>query len=239
MRTPPAPPAVSETTRGVASRSGGFPSGGSAAGESAADRLDRLETLAAACDGDGHVRRVGRIAAILAGELGYPPADAARVGRAAGLHDVGKAGLPAGVIGKPGPLSPGERSLVRRHTLRGALLASPDGVLPVRDARDDDARAVLTFAARIALGHHERWDGMGYPYGLAGAAIPLVGRVTAVADVFDALRGARPYKPAFPLPRCLSLLHGGRGTQFDPDVLDAFHRRLGDVLAGGAVREAA
>ena len=85
-------------------------------------------------------------------------------------------------------------------------------------------------AARIALTHHERWDGAGYPMGLSGEDIPLEGRITAVADVFDALSGRRCYKDAFPMDQCFELLEKGRGTQFDPVVLDAFLRRRDDVI---------
>ena len=94
-----------------------------------------------------------------------------------------------------------------------------------------DARSpLLIMAARIAITHHERWDGRGYPLALAGEAIPLEGRITAVADVFDALASKRPYKPAFPLAHCLALLEQGRGTQFDPAVVDGFLARRDEVV---------
>ena len=83
---------------------------------------------------------------------------------------------------------------------------------------------------RIALTHHEHWDGTGYPIGLAGDDIPLEGRITAVADVFDALSTKRPYKPAFPLDKCFSVMQEGRGTHFDPRVLDAFFERRDDII---------
>ena len=85
-------------------------------------------------------------------------------------------------------------------------------------------------ARRIALTHHERWDGNGYPLGLAGTDIPLEGRITAVADVFDALSSKRPYKPPFPLGKCFAILEEGRGTHFDPNVLDAFMARRDDIV---------
>jgi putative two-component system response regulator len=85
-------------------------------------------------------------------------------------------------------------------------------------------------AAQIALTHHERWDGSGYPIGLAGEDIPLVGRITAVADVFDALSTSRPYKPAIPVDKCFAILEEGRGTQFDPQVLSAFFAARQDVV---------
>jgi putative two-component system response regulator len=89
---------------------------------------------------------------------------------------------------------------------------------------------VLEMAASIALTHHERWDGGGYPLGLAGEDIPIEGRITAVADVFDALSSKRPYKPAFSIDRCFEIMAEGRGTQFDPKVLDAFFARREEVL---------
>lgn len=93
--------------------------------------------------------------------------------------------------------------------------------------------ALLELAATIALSHHERWDGTGYPRGLAGEAIPLEGRIAAVADVFDALISDRPYRPALPLPDALGILRAGRGTHFDPAVLDAFEASLDEVVALG------
>jgi putative two-component system response regulator len=89
---------------------------------------------------------------------------------------------------------------------------------------------LLAMAMKIALTHHERWDGSGYPLGLAGTDIPLEGRITAVADVFDALSTKRRYKPAFPIERCFAILAEGRGTHFDPDILDAFMARRDDII---------
>ena len=93
-----------------------------------------------------------------------------------------------------------------------------------------DGTPLRKMAARIALTHHEHWDGSGYPMGLSGEDIPLEGRITAVADVFDALSCQRPYKPAFCIKKCFDLLEEGRGTQFDPQVLDAFMRRRDEIL---------
>lgn len=89
---------------------------------------------------------------------------------------------------------------------------------------------ILEMARRIALTHHEKWDGTGYPLGLAGEDIPLEGRITAVADVFDALSSKRPYKAAFPLDRCLTIMEEGRGKHFDPNILDAFFARRSDII---------
>jgi putative two-component system response regulator len=89
----------------------------------------------------------------------------------------------------------------------------------------------MELASRIALTHHEWWDGSGYPLGLAGEDIPLEGRITAVADVFDALSSKRPYKPAFPLAKCFDILEAGRGTQFESRVLDAFFARANEIVS--------
>ena len=107
---------------------------------------------------------------------------------------------------------------LREHTsLGGELLGTAQSPL-------------IRLASRIALTHHEWWDGSGYPLGLAGEDIPLEGRITAVADVFDALASRRPYKEAYPLSKCFEILNENRGTQFDPNVLDAFMRRCQDII---------
>jgi putative two-component system response regulator len=151
-----------------------------------------------------HMQRTGATAGALAAFLGFRPAVVIRLRNAAALHDVGKAAIPAKILEKPGPLSADERAEVERHTLVGhrILIASrrPDAVS----------------AARIALTHHERFDGRGYPNGLTGSEIPVAGRIVAVADVLDALLSDRPYRPAMPLPEALELIAAGAGNQFDP-----------------------
>jgi putative two-component system response regulator len=111
-----------------------------------------------------------------------------------------------------------ESPQLRQHTEIGAKIL-------------DAARSpILMLAMKIALTHHERWDGTGYPLGLAGEDIPLEGRITAVADVFDALSTKRSYKPAFPLKKCFSVMEGGRGRHFDPRILDAFFARRDEIV---------
>jgi putative two-component system response regulator len=179
-------------------------------------RADILERLARAADfrddatGE-HTRRVGSIAGNIALELGVGSVEAERIGRAAMLHDIGKIGVPDSILLKPGPLTEAEFAVIRRHTTIG------------RDILAGSPARVLQVAAVIAHTHHERWDGAGY-HGLVGAAIPLEGRIVAVADTFDALVTDRPYRAACAEAAALAEMRAHRGTQFDPAALDAFLR---------------
>ena len=134
---------------------------------------------------------------------------------AASLHDIGKVGVPDAVLLKPGALTPAERSIIERHTVIGAATLES-----IRDRTGDDP--LLNMSIDIALRHHERWDGTGYPDGVAGADIPLTARLVAVADVYDALTSERVYKAAMPHDRACAIIREGKGTHFDPDVVDAF-----------------
>lgn len=180
-----------------------------------------------------HVLRVGRYAELIARRLGLDDEMVERIAEAAPLHDIGKVGIPDSVLLKPGRLDAEEMERVRRHCDYGSAICAPgwsrnpDGASPVPAT----GTSVLAMAATIALTHHEHWDGGGYPRGLAGEQIPLEGRITAVADVFDALTSRRPYKPAYSVERSLAILRTQRGKQFDPLVLDAFFDALDDVLA--------
>ncbi len=174
-------------------------------------------------EGPDHPRRVGRIAAILAGELGLPRDLQDILERAAALHDIGKMSLPDGILGHRHVLDPEARRQMERHTVLGASILA-------------HARAPwMRLAAIIALMHHERWDGSGYPVGLAGAEIPLAARLVAVADVYDALRSDRPYKDAQDHGQALARIFEGDGRiqpgQFDPQVLDALRLRADEVDA--------
>jgi putative two-component system response regulator len=133
------------------------------------------------------------------------------------LHDIGKVGIPDAILQKPGKLTPEEFDAMKRHThIGGATLAASSEAYP-------DA-GFLKMALDIALMHHERWDGKGYPFGIAGEAIPLAARIVSVADVYDALTTKRVYKEAFSHAVSAKIILEGRGTQFDPDVVDAFER---------------
>lgn len=149
--------------------------------------------------------------------------------RSAPLHDIGKVGIPDTILLKPGPLTPEEWAVMKTHAALGAQAI---------ERAETDVRmevAFLTLAKEIAHWHHERWDGRGYPDGLAGEAIPLSARLMSLADVFDALICKRVYKPAFPVEQARTLILAGRGSQFDPDVVDAFEARF-DAFATIAQR---
>ena len=213
--------------------------------ELAASRLEVVHCLARASEfrddiTGRHVFRVGRFAGIIGCELGMSKHQAHLLELAAQLHDVGKIAVPDGILLKEGKLEPEEYAVMKKHctlgtrvfqkmdpaqwtafrehaTLGGQLLGSAQSPL-------------IRLASRIALTHHEWFNGEGYPLGLSGEDIPLEGRITAVADVFDALASRRPYKPAYPVSKCFDIMAENRGTQFDPDVLDAFFRRREDVI---------
>ena len=162
----------------------------------------------------GHVERVGRYSELLARFADAPP-EMVRV--ASLMHDVGKIAVGANILQKQGQLTSTERQGMERHCEIGyQLLGGSDSEL-------------LELAATIALTHHERFDGTGYPQGLAGENIPVEGRIVAVADVFDALTSDRAYRPAFPVEAALAIVREGRGTQFDPEVLDLFLSCLDEV----------
>ncbi len=170
-------------------------------------------------DTGGHVERMSRYSTLIARELGWSAERCRELRLAAALHDVGKVAVPDAILLKPGPLTPEERRIMQRHCQAGFdMLTGSDSTL-------------LNLGAEIALTHHERYDGGGYPAGLSGAGIPLAGRIVAFADVFDALTSARVYKDAIDIPDAVEIIRGGRGTQFDPDVVDAFLCRIGAVSA--------
>ena len=186
-----------------------------------------------------HVIRVGKYCAVIAGQLGFSPEYCREIELAAQLHDVGKIGIPDSVLLNPGklnneefeimkthcglgmeimePLADGEGDRIRRHTDMGGFIM--DGV----------DSPMLELAATIARTHHEKWDGTGYPFQIKGDNIPIEGRICCVADVYDALCSERPYKPKFPIKKCLEIMLSERGTRFDPIVLDAFFDRIEDI----------
>lgn len=157
-----------------------------------------------------HIVRIGFLAKALALCLGKDEAYACMLGRAAPMHDVGKIATPDAVLKKPGPLTESEREIMKRHTVDGARILGRSKI------------PLFRLAAETALSHHERWDGSGYPAGLAGEDIPLSGRIVAVVDYFDALTMDRVYRPAFSIETSLAMLTEQRGAAFDPIIVDTF-----------------
>ncbi|KQP43291.1 two-component system response regulator [Pseudorhodoferax sp. Leaf274] len=166
-----------------------------------------------------HVLRMSHYAQALALALGFHAHDAEDLLHAAPMHDVGKIGIPDHILRKPGQLTAEEWSVMRSHANIGA------------DIIGQHDSGVLHIAAKIALSHHEKWDGSGYPNGLAGEAIPLEARIVAIADVFDALTSVRPYKAAWSVEEAVALLEREAGKHFDPALVPAFVGILPQVLA--------
>jgi putative two-component system response regulator len=180
-------------------------------------KLEMLDRLALAAeyrdDATGqHADRIGHTTELLALELGLEKAGATLIGQAARLHDIGKIGISDALLLKPGKYTEDEMREMELHAEIGSRILS------------GSTHELLRMAEQIALTHHERWDGRGYPSGLAGAAIPLSGRIVTVADVFDALTHRRPYKEAWPVEAAVGEILGAAGTKFDPQVIDAFAR---------------
>jgi putative two-component system response regulator len=169
-----------------------------------------------------HVRRIGLYAAALAKLLGWPSSRVDDLRVAAMMHDIGKIGVPDSILLKPGPLLPEEFEIIKQHTVIGARILEQSDI------------SLLQMAREIALSHHERWEGGGYPAGLTRESIPESARMVAVCDVYDALVHDRVYRRAMPEPEVLDHLRGQRGRHFDPRVLDAF---LGEVDTFRAIRE--
>jgi cyclic di-GMP phosphodiesterase len=166
-----------------------------------------------------HVQRMSEYSAVIARGLGLPPGEVELILHASQMHDVGKIAVPDAILRKPASLDGSEWDVMRRHPTIGSLIL------------DNSTSQVLQAGRVIALHHHERWDGTGYPSGLSGDTIPLWGRICSVADVFDAVTSDRPYKPAYSNEEAIDILRAGRGTQFDPQVVDAFLERLDEILA--------
>jgi putative two-component system response regulator len=166
-----------------------------------------------------HVVRMAHFARLLALAAGWSEAAAQELCEAAPMHDVGKIGIPDQILQKPGPLTPEEWDVMRRHPRIGA------------DIIGEHTAPLLKLAHTIALGHHEKWNGGGYPSGLAGEAIPQAARIVAIADVFDALTTVRPYKKAWSVADAVALLEKEAGVHFDPALVPLFVQQLPAMLA--------
>ncbi len=166
-----------------------------------------------------HIIRVAHYSKIIAEGLGENDEVQELVYHASPLHDVGKIGIPDSILLKPGKLDPDEYELMKTHTLNGYHMI------------DKSKSTFLQAGAKIALSHHEKFNGCGYPHGTSGKEIPLFGRIVAIADVFDALLTKRPYKEPWPLKMVISLMKEERGAHFDPSMVDCFLNRMDTVQA--------
>ncbi|MCL6271054.1 response regulator [Sansalvadorimonas sp. 2012CJ34-2] len=165
-----------------------------------------------------HVTRMSLYVRLLAQALNEPPAWVELLHLAAPMHDIGKIGIPDGILLKPGKLAPEEWELMKRHTeFGGNIIGEHDSEL-------------MRLAKEVALNHHEKWDGTGYPKGLEGEDIPLSARVVAIADVFDALTSERSYKKAWPVEDTVSWMDEQCGAHFDPKLIEVFHQVLPEIL---------
>ena len=187
-------------------------------------QLETIERLALAAeykdeDTAFHVKRMGRYCHLIALKLGLPPQECEVILYASPMHDVGKIGIPDAILLKPGKLTEDEWVIMKTHAGIGGMILG------------GSSSQLLQAGELIALSHHEKWDGSGYPNGLSGEAIPLWGRIAAIADVFDALTSRRPYKEPFSNEKALGIMVEGRGTHFDPHLLDLFMASLDEVLS--------
>lgn len=164
-----------------------------------------------------HILRMSNYSRLIARQLGLSARECELLVLASPLHDIGKIGTPDRILLKPGRLTDGEFEIMKQHTVIGERILR-NSVSPI-----------LRIGAQIAISHHEKFDGSGYPHGLTEHEIPLSGRIVAVADVFDALTSERPYKKAWSVDRACTLLREGRGFHFDPDCIDAFFSVFGEV----------
>lgn len=181
----------------------------------------RLSNLAEYRDPEtgAHINRMAHFSRLIARNLGLSRADQDMLFEAAPMHDIGKVGIPDQILLNPGKLTPEEFAIMQEHTTIGYNILK------------DSPSPLLQAGAEIALGHHEKWDGSGYPNGKRGEEIPLFARICAVADVFDALTSIRPYKPAWEMDRAVELLQNSTGQHFDPSCVDAFLQDWDSVLA--------
>jgi HD-GYP domain-containing protein (c-di-GMP phosphodiesterase class II) len=185
------------------------------------DTIFRLSIAAEFKDDDtsAHIQRMSRYSVILAEALGLPEDEVEKIRFASPMHDIGKIGVPDYILFKPGKLTAEEFQKMKNHTVIGGKIL-------------ENAKAeILKVSCKIAVTHHEKWDGSGYPNGLKGENIPLYGRIVAVADVFDALTTQRCYKPAFPIEESIEIIREGRGRHFDPQVVEAFEKNREKFMA--------
>ena len=166
-----------------------------------------------------HILRMSHISELLARTIGWNNSDCELMLMASPMHDIGKIGIPDHILLKPGKFEPDEWEIMKTHASIGAKLL------------DGDDSTLMYMAREIALSHHEKWDGSGYPNGLTGEDIPMSGRIAALADVFDALTSQRPYKKAWPVEDAVQLIKDNSGKHFDPQLVEVFLQKLPEIQA--------
>lgn len=184
--------------------------------------IERLGQAAEFKDNEtgNHILRMSKYSRLLAQAKGLPEDQVDLIFLAAPMHDIGKIGIPDNVLLKPGKLDPDEWTIMQTHVTLGAELLSGSDEIPL-----------MKTAKNIALTHHEKWDGSGYPNGLSGEEIPIEGRICVICDVFDALTSERPYKKAWPIEKAMGLIREESGRHFDPSLVPLFESIMDDVLA--------
>jgi putative two-component system response regulator len=188
------------------------------------ETIHRLVHAAACRDVEtgAHIVRTGVFSEILARAAGWPAAEVERIRMAAPMHDIGKIGVPDAILRKPGALTPDEFAIMKQHTVVGARLL------------EGSNSSILTMAREIALSHHERWDGSGYPAGLAGYDINEPARILSIVDVYDALTSDRPYRKAIQEEQVLKMMSAEQGRHFDPVLLTTFFSVLEEIRAAAS-----
>ena len=188
--------------------------------ESYLDTIHRLALAAEYKDEDtgDHIVRMSRYCAFIANKYGLPPMEVHHILYASPMHDIGKIGVPDDILMKPGKLTDEEFEIMKTHTTIGAKILA------------HSKSEILKVAEQIALYHHEKWNGTGYPHGLSGDTIPLTARIVAVADAFDALTSKRPYKDPYPFEVACDIIKKERGQHFDPTVVDVFLRNIDEIV---------
>ena len=165
-----------------------------------------------------HILRMSRYSALIAKKIGLKTSDVINIFYAAPMHDVGKIGIPDTIISKPSKLTNDEFDIMKKHTTIGAEIL------------DNSKSHILKIARHIALSHHEKWNGSGYPFGLEKNNIPLPARIVALADTFDVLTSKRSYKDPYPISEALDIIKNERGKHFDPEVVDVFEKNREEIV---------
>jgi len=184
------------------------------------DTINRLVLAAEYKDEDtgDHIVRMSRYSAFIAEKLGLPAREVQNIRYAAPMHDVGKIGIPDNILMKPAKLTDEEFDFMKTHTNIGAKILAKSKA------------EILRLAWQIAISHHEKWNGRGYPQGFSGDKIPIAGRIVGLADVFDALTSKRPYKVPYPIEVAVDIIKKERGEHFDPDVADIFLENIDEFV---------